>query len=697
MARRLLGLVALALCATAAHASTRVDLNREWLVSSAPDDATAPPAIEKTHGDVVNVPHTWNRGRTDCCSYALLGAMWYLKQFDLPKLPAGSIAQLHFGGTFYKTRVWVNGVEIGGHEGGYHEYSFDIAKHLREKNTLAVLVDNRPGKFTIPGFGARGAPDAWYDWWAYGGITRDVWLELHGPVRIANQFIRTRLEEAPPSSPDEPRNSPKRMGVITDRIRLDARDTKGLALRVALEDAGGGVRISKDQPVQLDDAGEMTVTLKTEWSPWTLEFPVLHRMRVSVVDAQGRVVDEDTQTFGMRVIEIRDRHLLVNGERVRLTGMTRHADSPWEGAAETRGTWLHDWEDMKSLNMHLTRPVHYAPDPAVVDYADRHGILLIPEIPVWQASEEQLSNAGYLALAKRQMRELIEQYGNHPSVFAWSVMNESAAGTPGGIRFFREMRDYIRSLDPGRPVTLADDNLPKLDRAEDSAANDADFLMMNQYFGAWHGPREALGPALDKVDRLLPDKMVIISELGYPGIFAKNPSDADSTRVSILQEQMPLLAKRDWIAGAILWCYQDYKSRRYYWPGQEQGYLEHGIVDENRQRKASYFAWKELNEPARVQVTWIRDAAGKPTRFKMDFIPNTPAQLPYFPLSAAQLTWQLLGKENREFASNGRNVFGETFSLDEPVAKPPDGGDFRLLVRLTRLDGSTIMERVFTP
>lgn len=696
MTRRLLCLLALALCAIQANASTRVDLNRGWTVEDARFAGdVVPPPPESLRGERVDLPHTWNRGNPDCCWYAVLGEMWYVRNFDLPKLPADSIAQLHFGGTFYKTRVWVNGVEVGGHEGGYHEYSFDIAKHLREKNTLAVLVDNRPGKFTIPGFGARGAPDAWYDWWAYGGITRDVWLDLHGPVRIANQFIRTRLEETPPPS-DKPLNAPKRVGVVTNRIRLQARDTSGLKLRVVIEDSTSVVRGSQEQPVQLDSAGEMAVTMRVEWLPWRLEFPLVSRMRVSVVDAQGRVLDEDTQSFGMRVIEIRDRHLLINGERVRLTGMTRHADSPWEGAAETRGTWKHDWEDMKSLNMRLTRPVHYAPDPEVVAFADQNGILLIPEIPVWQASEEQLSNPQYLALAKKQMRELIEQYGNHPSVFAWSVMNESAAGTPGGIKFFREMRDYIKSIDPDRPVTLADDNLPKLNRAEESAANDADFLMMNQYFGAWHGPREALDPALDKVDRLFPTKMVIISELGYPGIFAKNPADADPTRVSILREQMPLLAKRDWIGGAILWCYQDYKSRRYYWPGQEQGYLEHGIVDENRQRKPSYFAWKELNEPARLQVTWTRNAAGKPTRFKLDLIPNTPDQLPYFPLSGAQLDWQLVGKENRAFASNGRNVFGEAFSLDEAVAKAPDG-DFRLVVRLARVDGSIIMERVFTP
>ena len=178
------------------------------------------------------------------------------------------------------------------------------------------------------------------------------------------------------------------------------------------------------------------------------------------------------------------------------------------------------------------------------------------------------------------MRELIEQYGNHPSVFAWSVLNESAAGSPGGIRFFREMRDFIKSIDPERYVTLADDNLPKLKRAEESAANDADFLMMNQYFGAWHGPREALDPALDKVDQLFPDQDGDHLGARLSGNLREDtrprrmrcayPSCANRCRCS---------RKRDWIAGAILWCYQDYKSRRYFWPGQEQGYLEHGIVD----------------------------------------------------------------------------------------------------------------------
>jgi len=379
--------------------------------------------------------------------------------------------------------------------------------------------------------------------------------------------------------------------------------------------------------------------------------------------------------------------------------MTRHIDSPWEGLAESPGTLRHDWEDMKSLNMTLTRPVHYPPGTRAADFADQHGILLIPEIPVWQASEDQLSNPRYLELAKQQMRELIEQYGNHPGVFAWSVFNESAAGSAGGIRFFRAMRDYIRSLDPGRPVTLADDNLPKLNAATESAANDADFLMMNQYFGAWHGPREALDPALDKVDRLFPGKMVIISEFGFPGIFAKNPTEADATRVSIIREQLPLLAKRDWIAGAILWCYQDYKSRRYFWPGQEQGYLEHGIVDENRQRKPSYFAWKEMNEPAHIEAQWTKREGGVPTWYSYEFTPRTPEELPYQSLDDYRLYWQLIDSDGKQFARGPGNAFALVGGLlkasgDGPVPKPGVPGPFKLVIKLLRPDGSLAMEHV---
>jgi beta-glucuronidase len=335
--------------------------------------------------------------------YDYLGTGWYFQRFELPKLPVDAIVQLHFGATFYKARVWVNGVEVGGHEGGYTEYSFDITPHLHASNLIAVAIDNRPGMFTIPGFGARGAPDAWYDWWAYGGIVRDVWLSVHGPVRIERQLIRSKLEGG--------------TATVTDRVSLTSSGVLNGKLRAMVIDPAGVAHLTHVAPVALKAGhNEIPLTIRLrDIQRWDLDHPNLYRVITEIVDSAGKSIEISEDTFGLREIEIRDRHLLINGQRVRLTGMTRHADSPWEGLAETEGTLGHDWEDMKSLNMTLTRPVHYAPDPWAAKFADKRGILLMPEIPVWQASEEQLSNPRYLELAKRQMRELIEQYGNHPS------------------------------------------------------------------------------------------------------------------------------------------------------------------------------------------------------------------------------------------------------------------------------------------
>ena len=115
-------------------------------------------------------------------------------------------------------------------------YSFDVTPHLRDSNLIAVAIDNRPGMFTIPGFGARGAPDAWYDWWAYGGIVRDVWLNVHGPVRIESQFIRSKLDGA--SATVTNRVTLASRGALSGKLRATVTDPKGATL-LAQRCAGG--------------------------------------------------------------------------------------------------------------------------------------------------------------------------------------------------------------------------------------------------------------------------------------------------------------------------------------------------------------------------------------------------------------------------------------------------------------------------
>jgi beta-glucuronidase len=472
--------------------------------------------------------------------------------------------------------------------------------------------------------------DAWYDWWDYGGIVRDVWLTVGGPIEIQSQRIRSQIQ------PDS--------AVVTDQLSLTNRLKSPTPIRVRLTafEPDNRIAATRSRSFVVESANsnvELTLQLHSP-KLWGIDHPNVYRMTVEITDARGKVLDRHSETFGVRNIEIRDRHLLVNGEPMRLTGLARHEESLWEGLAETPGTMRHDYDDMKSLQVTLTRPVHYPQNPFILDYADRHGILLIPEIPLWQFSERQLSDPHVIALAKRQMTEMIEQAGNHPSIFAWSVCNECATGTPGGVVYFRTMREFINKVDPGRYVSYADDNLPKLSKATDSAANDADFLMMNQYFGSWHGLESELSASLDKIDHMFPQKMMIISEFGLPGIFARDEEDADRKRIKIIQEQMPELARRDWIAGAILWCYQDYKSRRNLRLGVEEGYVDHGLVDEYRQRKPSYYVWKELNAPAAISVGWNSEK-NIPASFVATVTPNPPESLPSYPLHDYRLTWEI--------------------------------------------------------
>jgi len=116
------------------------------------------------------------------------------------------------------------------------------------------------------------------------------------------------------------------------------------------------------------------------------------------------------------------------------------------------------------------------------------------------------------------------------------------------------------------------------------------------------------------------------------------------------------------------------QSRRYYWPGQEGGYLEHGIVDENRQRKPSYYAWKELNEPAKARLSWVPATGGAPQSFSVTITPKTAADLPSLPLADYTLLWQLTGDENRAFASGSRPIAGAepvTFGGAVPAREKP--------------------------
>lgn len=633
----------LALGGQSAWAGTRIDLGGDWRFRTDPRGAGVSagwPSEAPEGARVVAVPHTWNLGPDQ----AYDGVAWYFRTVTMPSELVGRHIELNFGATFYKSRVFVNGVEVGGHEGGFTAYHLDVSEPLRAgENRIAVAIDNRPGFATIPGYAMRlqASGSVWYDWWRNGGILRDVWLNVADKGQVRGQTIRQRL------SSDH--------ATAVSRIAIENVDPSAHAygLTARLEDPDGHVVARAERTVEVAGGGVAEPVVELEVARpqlWNVGAAKIYRITVELRDEVGRLLDTRADTVGFRQIEIKARRLYVNGRPVRLTGMTRHQDSPWEGQAESAGTIRQDWNDLAALHVTLTRPVHYPQPQAVLDEADRNGMLLIPEIPIWQMTEAQLADPRLLALAKRMMSEMIAEAGNHPSVMAWSLMNESDASKPGGLAFFRALKAHVQAVDPGRLVTFADSDVT-ITWKPAQALREADFVMANAYFGTWSGGAEAVEPWLDFFDKTYPDKMLVISEFGWPGPFSPDRKAADAARAENLLGQLAAFEKRDFVGGAIFWSYQDYHSGRNLYPGSVDGYVDHGVVDENRQRKPSYAVWEQRNRAVDVSVGWTVGEGGL-KGFVAKITPRPAGALPSYPLLGPKVRWKALDQNGAVIAQS---------------------------------------------
>jgi beta-glucuronidase len=670
-------------------AATRIDMDQSWrfrIDSQKTGESSGWMNTIPDQTESVSLPNTWNIGKNSRYE----GTAWYFKTFPADASLRGRHVEIHFGATFYKARVFLNGALLGEHEGGYSAYYFDITSHLRPMNMLAVELNNEPGPETIPGAPLKDDPTGHiYDWWPYGGIVRDAWLTVNDPMLIRWQHIDTAVSGA--------------NAEVSDRVRIEnhGRRAETLILTTQIFPQNGGPPVaSVTKTVSIEPGVQEPVVALTLANPhrWSLDNPYLYSVETQVTRKDGVYVDSVSDNIGARTIEIHDRGLYINGQRVRLSGLARHEDSPWEGLAETSGTMLYDYNDLKNLQTTLTRPVHYQQNPFIYAYADRNGILMIPEIPMWQFGEKQMTNPKVIALAKQEFTELVEQNYNHPCIFAWSTDNESATDTPGGIAYFKTMYALAKKLDPHRYVSYADDRIAFVKNPKDNASSLADFVMWNEYFGTWDAPESLLPATIERLGKDYPDKMFIISEFGTPGIYATDPAAADRLRIQTMREQMKLFSQTDWIAGAILWCYQDYHSYHNLRPDQYERYVDHGVVTQDRQRKPSYYVWQELNSPAEIQAAWTLDSAGQPTGFAATIARRPLTDLPSYPLSGYRLEWRVIDEAAEPFQSSEQwlGAMGDPQKITAQWGTPGKHTYLRLELRLYRETGFLVLEKKLT-
>jgi len=218
--------------------------------------------------------------------------------------------------------------------------------------------------------------------------------------------------------------------------------------------------------------------------------------------------------------------------------------------------------------------------------------------------------------------------------------------------------------------------------------HDVDFIMANAYFGSWSGSGGDVEPWLDFVDRTYPDKMVIISEFGYPGVFSHDSASADKARSENLLQQMDAFQRRSFIAGAIFWTYQDYKSHRNLWPGQTEGYVDHGLVDENRQRRPSYAIYEARNEPLSVATQWEVDADGL-RGFKATVSGYPATHLPSYSMRDYVAHWRAIDDRGHELA-HGDEVLrdlAQPAHIEGAWPAAGKGAAVHLVVDIARPDG----------
>jgi beta-glucuronidase len=311
---------------------------------------------------------------------------------------------------------------------------------------------------------------------------------------------------------------------------------------------------------------------------------------------------------------------------------------------------------------------------------------------------------------QQQLREMITSHFNHPAVWAWSVGNEIASNTAAGHDFIKAMTAIAKSLDPTRPVGFASNLLNKSPWV--NATAHADFVLMNQYFGTWAGPKEGLDPALSVIHATWPNKAVIISEYGfephwervkgapspassrYYAIPSEVPSDsetADLQRRRLIIEQMALFRSKPFIAGAIFWTYQDYRTPTNYMMG---------VVDAKRNRRGSRDVLRETYAPMLIDSVHVSPTADGTQRARVSLRARGPIEtdMPAYTLRGYRLRWLIASRRGDTSYSGGDLQLptlapGAVWSGDLEWEVP--GGEYTLTLSIIRPTGLMVIERSY--
>ncbi len=543
----------------------------------------------------VTVPHTWQIEPALADYY---GIAWYRRRFSAPTRWAESMVRIEFEAVFHSATIWVNGVLAGQHRRkGYTAFSLDISHllHFGQENTIVVRVDNSFDDHMVP----RGRSS---DWATDGGIVRPVQLLI-----TPRAFIATVDVEALPDAD----HSEGRVTIVAHIRNSAARRWSGdIAFHVV--DLATGLDVpntvhSERLSLPSRSSVERPVSLVIKAPKlWHFDHPHLYSLEIALRNSQ---TEHRTSTaFGVRQLAVTNGGFYLNGEPVQLIGVERMAGSdPRLGMAESVQRIQQDLADLKHLNCIFSR-THWPQDRRVLDYCDRHGILMQCEVPAW--GHETFFNMGdepdadILENALEQLREMIASDRNHPCIVAWGLCNEVNGQTPPVYKFASQLLKEAKRLDPNRLCSYAANTL--FQTPEKDVAGLMDFIETNEYFGSWQsGSSVDVQTHLRSLRSAFPNKPVVVSEYGYCACAPGLP-EGDQSRIDILKSHTAAMRGENNVSGAIFFCYNDYRTHM---GDSGLGVLRQrvsGVVDILGARKPSFEVLRSESSPiANLTVTHV--------------------------------------------------------------------------------------------
>jgi len=504
----------------------------------------------------LRVPGDWNTQRPELLYYE--GTVWYERSFDYPKPAARTF--LRFGAAAQRATVWLNGDLLGEHEGGFTPFAFEVTGRLRRRgNFVVVKVDNTRRREAIPTVNT--------DWWNYGGLTREVRL-----VEMPAVFVRDALVHLDRANPRE----------VAGWIELDGARA---ATPVTVEIPEAHARVT----VTTDAAGRAAFRLPAaaiaRWSPGS---PKLYDVEIRAG------ADRVREAMGFRTIEARGRELLLNGKPIFLRGISAHEEAPAHGDRGGRATSRADDEALlglaRELGCNFVRLAHYPHNDEMTRAADRLGLLVWSEIPVyWTIAWD---NPATLADARRQLAESIARDRNRASVILWSVANETPV-TDARTRFLRTLVEDAHAQDGTRLVTAALEHHYVDARTvliDDPLGAALDVVGCNEYVGWYDG-------LPDKCDGLVWksafDKPLVISEFGGDARAGLH-GDAlarfsEEYQADLYRHQLAMLQRIPGLVGMSPWILVDFRSPRRPLPGIQDGWNRKGLVGSDGAKKQAFF------------------------------------------------------------------------------------------------------------